>query len=108
MRPPLPAAALLAAALLSACATAPAEQTAASSRPAWRPAPVADAPDPNAAVSAAPAEAWRTIDPDNLLVMDLKEGGRVLIELARSEEHTSELQSQSNLVCRLLLEKKKT
>src|SRR2546430_12220936 len=27
--------------------------------------------------------------------------------LMRSEEHTSELQSQSNLVCRLLLEKKK-
>src|SRR2546430_16755085 len=27
--------------------------------------------------------------------------------LPRSEEHTSELQSQSNLVCRLLLEKKK-
>src|SRR2546430_2464640 len=27
---------------------------------------------------------------------------------ARSEEHTSELQSQSNIVCRLLLEKKKT
>src|SRR2546430_4435414 len=29
-----------------------------------------------------------------------------LLNLARSEEHTSELQSQSNLVCRLLLEKK--
>src|SRR2546427_11715189 len=28
-------------------------------------------------------------------------------ETVRSEEHTSELQSQSNLVCRLLLEKKK-
>src|SRR2546430_6868942 len=28
-------------------------------------------------------------------------------ELERSEEHTSELQSQSNLVCRLLLEKTK-
>src|SRR5688572_32874313 len=28
-------------------------------------------------------------------------------EQRRSEEHTSELQSQSNLVCRLLLEKKK-
>src|SRR2546430_3916952 len=28
-------------------------------------------------------------------------------EVQRSEEHTSELQSQSNLVCRLLLEKKK-
>src|SRR2546427_5090683 len=31
----------------------------------------------------------------------------VLRKLIRSEEHTSELQSQSNLVCRLLLEKKK-
>src|SRR5688572_31668794 len=30
-----------------------------------------------------------------------------LLEEKRSEEHTSELQSQSNLVCRLLLEKKK-
>src|SRR5256886_10423047 len=30
------------------------------------------------------------------------------LEFARSEEHTSELQSQSNLVCRLLLEKKTT
>src|SRR2546427_7035425 len=30
-----------------------------------------------------------------------------LIRSSRSEEHTSELQSQSNLVCRLLLEKKK-
>src|SRR2546430_7102416 len=29
------------------------------------------------------------------------------LEIVRSEEHTSELQSQSNLVCRLLLEKKK-
>src|SRR2546430_9535356 len=29
------------------------------------------------------------------------------VEDRRSEEHTSELQSQSNLVCRLLLEKKK-
>src|SRR2546430_5607597 len=29
------------------------------------------------------------------------------LTVVRSEEHTSELQSQSNLVCRLLLEKKK-
>src|SRR2546427_9504230 len=36
------------------------------------------------------------IDRDDQFPMDL-----------RSEEHTSELQSQSNLVCRLLLEKKK-
>src|SRR2546427_1543037 len=33
--------------------------------------------------------------------------GDLLRLLGRSEEHTSELQSQSNLVCRLLLEKKK-
>src|SRR2546427_6618141 len=32
---------------------------------------------------------------------------RIIIDNNRSEEHTSELQSQSNLVCRLLLEKKK-
>src|SRR5688572_31141480 len=33
--------------------------------------------------------------------------GMDLLNNLRSEEHTSELQSQSNLVCRLLLEKKK-
>src|SRR2546430_12073681 len=32
---------------------------------------------------------------------------RAHLVVVRSEEHTSELQSQSNLVCRLLLEKKK-
>src|SRR2546430_12631278 len=37
-------------------------------------------------------------------LMTDEEGGLT----TRSEEHTSELQSQSNLVCRLLLEKKKT
>src|SRR5205085_7455659 len=35
------------------------------------------------------------------------DGERAAPLLRRSEEHTSELQSQSNLVCRLLLEKKK-
>src|SRR5688572_31288818 len=34
-------------------------------------------------------------------------GRKSLRRDSRSEEHTSELQSQSNLVCRLLLEKKK-
>src|SRR2546427_4757034 len=34
-------------------------------------------------------------------------GATGLRDFVRSEEHTSELQSQSNLVCRLLLEKKK-
>src|SRR2546430_9653299 len=45
----------------------------------------------------------------------VKSGSRILVACsspspgngARSEEHTSELQSQPNLVCRLLLEKKK-
>src|SRR5690606_40296309 len=34
-------------------------------------------------------------------------GARPMRSLSRSEEHTSELQSRENLVCRLLLEKKK-
>src|SRR2546428_5808037 len=38
-------------------------------------------------------------------VLDLAQ--RHVPELPRSEEHTSELQSRSDLVCRLLLEKKK-
>src|SRR2546430_9922944 len=38
---------------------------------------------------------------------DVDRIARLLRTNARSEEHTSELQSQSNLVCRLLLEKKK-
>src|SRR2546430_11344188 len=38
-------------------------------------------------------------------VVEEKASGRLVGR--RSEEHTSELQSQSNLVCRLLLEKKK-
>src|SRR2546430_17653894 len=41
---------------------------------------------------------WELNDPDRQ---------RLVLGRDRSEEHTSELQSQSNLVCRLLLEKKK-
>src|SRR5438874_6041005 len=43
-------------------------------------------------------EVWR----DTALAVKLDEGG-----VPRSEEHTSELQSRRDLVCRLLLEKKK-
>src|SRR5688572_31341835 len=44
-----------------------------------------------------------------MLLINLQRGYILLgmILSTRSEEHTSELQSQSNLVCRLLLEKKK-
>ena len=78
--------AALAASCLAACATAPgspADEPAASSRYSfWRPAPVVDAPDPNKVVQEAPADAWRPVDPANLLVIELKEGGRVVVELA--------------------------
>src|SRR2546430_3762690 len=39
--------------------------------------------------------------------LSFRAGTHSMCNPARSEEHTSELQSQSNLVCRLLLEKKK-
>src|SRR2546430_9733516 len=45
------------------------------------------------------------VDGDTLFTKTLTEGPGPALTL-RSEEHTSELQSQSNLVCRLLLEKK--
>src|SRR5690606_41784778 len=45
---------------------------------------------------------WRTNPPGNGSAR-----ARVTVASLRSEEHTSELQSRENLVCRLLLEKKK-
>jgi peptidylprolyl isomerase len=50
--------------------------------PAWRPAPVPGVAEPSDTIKAAPAAAWREVDPENLLVVELKEGGRVVIELA--------------------------
>src|SRR2546430_9670172 len=48
-----------------------------------------------------PFNYWDALPPEELAAYLGAEVG------LRSEEHTSELQSQSNLVCRLLLEKKK-
>src|SRR5690606_5610231 len=42
-----------------------------------------------------------------LVTVQVAEGGDQVERDVRSEEHTSELQSRENLVCRLLLEKKK-
>src|SRR5438270_9531428 len=42
-----------------------------------------------------------------IIELGLAEIGEEPADIGRSEEHTSELQLQSNLVCRLLLEKKK-
>src|SRR2546430_10635821 len=52
-----------------------------------------------AAKNPSPADVLHKVN--RQLYPDIKE------DMFRSEEHTSELQSQSNLVCRLLLEKKK-
>src|SRR5256885_10979706 len=58
-------------------------------------------------VTAGTDEAWRDGEPCFTVAF----GGGVKVKLSasgiRSEEHTSELQSPCNLVCRLLLEKKK-
>jgi len=45
-------------------------------------APPAKPTTPSEVVAAAPPSAWRTISPDDLLVIDLKNGGRVVIQLA--------------------------
>src|SRR3712207_8927973 len=55
-------------------------------------------------VPANPVHAGSVADGHRRLVVFRPEGGG----LPRSEEHTSELQSRQYLVCRLLLEKKKT
>src|SRR5690606_40298129 len=44
----------------------------------------------------------------SVVTVEVPEAPDPLPEETRSEEHTSELQSRENLVCRLLLEKKKT
>src|SRR5947207_4558481 len=44
---------------------------------------------------------------DRRIPQSVGPGQRARVRLQRSEEHTSELQSHSDLVCRLLLEKKK-
>src|SRR3712207_1958740 len=51
---------------------------------------------------------WGPEPPYHAPVFVLTHHAREPIEMERSEEHTSELQSRQYLVCRLLLEKKKT
>src|SRR5688572_31065374 len=50
---------------------------------------------------------WANLQSDGFTLLRHRSVRRLSIFVPRSEEHTSELQSQSNLVCRLLLEKKK-
>src|SRR2546430_6776294 len=82
---------------------------------AARAASAPSAPAPASAAKDAPPAEPREATFSDLRVRSYPSFTRVVIEadgpfghqVERSEEHTSELQSQSNLVCRLLLEKKK-
>src|SRR2546430_8341638 len=60
-----------------------------------------------AAVSACPLHLGGYFGSDHPSTRTVRGNYATLLQVMRSEEHTSELQSQSNLVCRLLLEKKK-
>src|SRR5690606_41751527 len=53
-----------------------------------------------------PSQVWQTILQKTTKMPSEYAGASLKICLVRSEEHTSELQSRENLVCRLLLEKK--
>src|SRR5690606_42112386 len=55
-----------------------------------------------------PPPAWSTMRPSCSRRPAWRRPGGRRTTTTRSEEHTSELQSRENLVCRLLLEKKKT
>src|SRR2546421_3597885 len=59
--------------------------------------------------SAIASNSTRALEVGDIARHDQTEGlaGSALENVIRSEEHTSELQSRSDLVCRLLLEKKK-
>src|SRR2546430_4088150 len=64
----------------------------------------------SAALTIVASDSTLTFKSDSGAALVLYGDGRKLkqsVDGGRSEEHTSELQSQSNLVCRLLLEKKK-
>ena len=71
--------------LLFGCAQTAAED--ASPEPSsrytfWRPAPVQGAVEPSQVIADSVASDWSAIAPEDLLVMDLEDGGRVVIQLA--------------------------
>src|SRR5260370_20314954 len=53
-----------------------------------------------------PSPLWEVRKSDGRIIFGFRKN-QLIVLLLRSEEHTSELQSHLNLVCRLLLEKKK-
>src|SRR5256885_3366960 len=84
----------------------PARSDSGASLPAW-PKPLKSPTFSFRLLSRAPHSGWRPSTPlhrSSFAPGDRSSSGRFS---SRSEEHTSELQSPCNLVCRLLLEKKK-
>src|SRR2546427_5860373 len=81
------------------------------SPPPSRPRPARPAPRPVARAAASRGAPPPRTTPSGIPVKPVYTAADLPPDLERrtprSEEHTSELQSQSNLVCRLLLEKKK-
>jgi peptidylprolyl isomerase len=65
----------LAAILAFTAAAAPAQT-------GWRPHPIAHATEPAEIIAHSARSDWRPVDPENLLIMDLADRGRVVIELA--------------------------
>jgi peptidylprolyl isomerase len=81
------AAALAAALALTASASAQTGRRHSAQPSAWRPTPIANAPDPAQVIAHSAPSDWRPVDPENLLILDIAEsggapGGRVIIELA--------------------------
>jgi peptidylprolyl isomerase len=63
--------------LLAGCSVAPTQE-----RRAWRPMPVPGATEPSEVIAGSTASDWQEIPADNLMVMELGDGGRVAIQLA--------------------------
>src|SRR5690606_40693604 len=83
-----------------------------SARPARLPRPRSAAPERRRAFSPrqhrlAVTGSFAAAKPGRRRSLRPRGAARLSAAMARSEEHTSELQSRENLVCRLLLEKKK-
>ena len=85
-------------ALLASCTTqgtAVREPEASSRYTFWRPAPVENATEPSEVIKNAAAADWRDVDPENLLIMDLRDGGRASRIRAPAPRHAPPSQTST-------------